>query len=648
MGIFFVHIVKTSIVLALMYMCFSLLLGKETFHRVNRVALMAMVILAFIFPFMQAYTSTLLEPETYMVSVEELEMLFATITTEKPMEQEITVSNGHILAISMVVIYAIGAILTAIYYIIGVARVVFFIKNTDKTRLENGNILCTHNKNISPFSYMKYIVVSNKDIEENRKEIITHEAAHIELKHSLDLIFIELCCIVLWFNPAIWLLKRDLKNIHEYEADESVIKSGANAKEYQLLLIKKAVGEKIYTAVNNFNHCLTKKRITMMLKQKSNKWAIAKYLFVIPLMAASTIALARPEIKSTMNELENVNIEQIVKAENKAKAITQFADTISNKTEKMPEFPGGSKELMSYINNKAAVLSREIGMKEGGQVITQFVVTKEGKIKDVVIVRVSNKKTPEQFFGKDNIDKFIKIFTGMPKWIPGTDKEGNAANVKMMIPVSFAFYEEVTSKATTTKAENKIYIIDDEEVNESEAMSKDSKDIESITVLKNKEMIAKYGDKAKDGVIIINTKRSSKDIKHLNGTTKSIAVTSSYENINGKVKEDTKIFIDGKEVDKSEMQQISAGKIKHIIVKRGKKEEGSGVVVIEMNKDGKEISTLSSSLYIVDGKKAAKEDIAKIKSEDIESMSVLKGKQATDKYGVEAKNGVIIINLKKK
>ncbi|MDO4780489.1 MAG: hypothetical protein Q3992_05630, partial [Bacteroides sp.] len=139
MGIFFVHIVKTSIVLALMYLCFSLLLGRETFHRVNRVALMAMVVLAFVFPFMQSYTSTLLEPETYMISIEQLELLFATITTELPVEQETTANDTHILATVIVAIYAIGALLTAIHYIIGVARVVIFIRNTNKTRLENGN-----------------------------------------------------------------------------------------------------------------------------------------------------------------------------------------------------------------------------------------------------------------------------------------------------------------------------------------------------------------------------------------------------------------------------------------------------------------------------------------------------------------------------
>ena len=136
-----------------------------------------------------------------------------------------------------------------------------------------------HRQAIAPFSWMKYIVISRKDLEENGREILIHEAAHIRHRHSIDLLIANVCVFFQWFNPGAWLLKQELQNIHEYEADETVINEGVNAKDYQLLLIKKAVGTRLYSMANSFNHSKLKKRITMMLKEKSSPWARMKYLY---------------------------------------------------------------------------------------------------------------------------------------------------------------------------------------------------------------------------------------------------------------------------------------------------------------------------------------------------------------------------------
>ena len=132
---------------------------------------------------------------------------------------------------------------------------------------------------------MHWIVIARKDLEENGREILIHELAHIRNRHSWDLLLADLCIFVQWFNPAAWLLKQELQNIHEYEADETVLREGVNARNYQMLLIKKAVGTRLYSMANNFNHSSLKKRITMMLKEKSNPWARAKYLYILPLAA---------------------------------------------------------------------------------------------------------------------------------------------------------------------------------------------------------------------------------------------------------------------------------------------------------------------------------------------------------------------------
>ena len=167
--------------------------------------------------------------------------------------------------------------------------------------------LIVHDHDIAPFSWMKYIVISQKDLDENGREILIHELAHIQNRHSWDLLVADICIFFQWFNPASWLLKQELQNIHEYEADETVIEKGVDAKQYQLLLIKKAVGTRLYSMANSFNHSKLKKRITMMLKEKSNPWARLKYLYILPVAAIAVTAFARPEISETAEEISRMS-----------------------------------------------------------------------------------------------------------------------------------------------------------------------------------------------------------------------------------------------------------------------------------------------------------------------------------------------------
>ena len=154
-------------------------------------------------------------------------------------------------------------------------------------------------------------------------------------QNQTDLYQIEIpasvCIFFQWFNPASWLLKQELQNIHEYEADESVIREGVNARQYQLLLIKKAVGTRLYSMANSFNHSKLKKRITMMLKEKSNPWARLKYLYVLPLAAIAVTAFARPEISGKVDVISAVKVNdfvQIVGTKVPEKKVEVLKDTV--------------------------------------------------------------------------------------------------------------------------------------------------------------------------------------------------------------------------------------------------------------------------------------------------------------------------------
>ena len=202
-----------------------------------------------------------------------------------------------------------------VIYLAGVAAVIFvtvrsivglhrLMRRGRCERLDDGTTLVRMDENVAPISWCRNIVISERDLRENGAAILAHERAHVRLHHSLDLLLVDLAGAVQWFNPAMWLLRRDLRAIHEYEADAAVIASGVDARSYQLLLIRKAVGGRWYSIANSFNHSKLKNRITMMLREKSSRRTRARALLLLPLAGLALGAFAktvyvRPEDKVT-------------------------------------------------------------------------------------------------------------------------------------------------------------------------------------------------------------------------------------------------------------------------------------------------------------------------------------------------------------
>ena len=308
MGAFFVYIVKSAVCLAVFYLFYRLLLSRETFHRFNRIALLGILILSCAIPFVEVTMKEPMEVSQQLLTWEEL-LLMADLN------RTATIEAAPVSAITwrevLLMVYLLGIVFFFLRNVWSLTRMLRLIKGSTLVRQENGITLITHQKKIAPFSWMKFVVISEKDLKENGEEILTHEYAHIRKRHSIDLLIADICIFFQWFNPASWLLKQELQNIHEFEADESVIAQGIDAKKYQLLLIKKAVGTRLYSMANSFNHSTLKKRITMMLKKKSNPWARLKYLYVLPLAAIAVAAFARPEISSELDEISAVKVNDL-------------------------------------------------------------------------------------------------------------------------------------------------------------------------------------------------------------------------------------------------------------------------------------------------------------------------------------------------
>ncbi len=319
-----VYLLEVSVLLILLYIFNKLLLGRETLHRLNRALWLSVVAVAFVAP--------LLSHMSFDVPYTTVELVVQS--------DEIFNFEGPVVAESAHAMSAVEHVVNIIFwlYLLGLAVIVaqrvmvyasllalvlnrrYNIWSTDREfrsvvrALEQQMGITSriryvvHERELAPFSWFGFVVISRADFASNGREIILHELAHVKQRHTVDVLLMDLVTIILWFNPAAWLTKRSLQQVHEYCADDAVLAVGVNIKEYQLLLIKKAVGARLYSISNSLNHSNLKSRITMMLQKKSNKMAAVKSLYAIPLVALAMILFSSPALADSTSAISQVKI----------------------------------------------------------------------------------------------------------------------------------------------------------------------------------------------------------------------------------------------------------------------------------------------------------------------------------------------------
>ena len=301
------YALKSALLLTLLYGGFSALLSRETFHRFNRMLLLGILVLSMVLPAVhitipveQKTQNTLTLPlPSVMEDSEHTQEQFSTDEVITPLPR----GQGESLkSLDLQTIYIIGLFVAFVCFVRRGVLLARSLRGGLRLRDEQGNTIVVKGGTLPPFSFMHWIAINVSDYEQHRRSILTHEQAHARLGHSWDLLLLEMVQVVQWFNPFAWLLGRELKAIHEYEADEAVICQGIDAKQYQQLLVIKAVGNRLQLLANTLNHGSLKKRINMMQQQKSNRWRMLRAAFVIPVATLAVIAFAKPEIKT--NEVQ--------------------------------------------------------------------------------------------------------------------------------------------------------------------------------------------------------------------------------------------------------------------------------------------------------------------------------------------------------
>ena len=426
---FILYLLKSTVCLIIFYLFYRLLLSGETFHALNRCTLLAMLPLSFVLPLVQMEVSDPGDITQMVWALEEVLIVPGGAAVEQ--------TEAFDWWTLFVGIYVAGFLLFWAKHIYAMASLFRLIRQGKKEKDSEGNTLVLHGQPIAPFSWMRYIVLAERDWTESRVPILLHEQAHIRYRHSWDLIWADIFISLQWFNPAAWLVKQDLQNVHEYQADSAVLHQGIDAKTYQLLLIKKAVGTRLYSMANSFNHSTLKKRITMMIKRKSNPWARMKYLYVLPLAAMAVAAFARPEMSSATNEISNVkvsNLSAMDKADTPQNAVK--ADLAQNPkkvydntdVDQPAKYEEGEVALLRFISQNLKYPDEAVDKKLSGKTVIRFVVNEDGRVSDYSV-----EKSSHPILDKVALDVVKQI---PQKWEPGKVK-GKNVSVGFSLPVRF-------------------------------------------------------------------------------------------------------------------------------------------------------------------------------------------------------------------
>ena len=427
-----IYLIVSAISLALMVTVYRLTLSRTTFHGFNRFVLLATLALAAVVPVMhfQSISSRASAPINYMLG----EIMVYADGTMGVNHVQATESGSSISMLSVItVVYLAGLIFCLLRIAFGILSSEIICHSRSRM-LADGSRLVITECNYAPFSWRNCIVISRKDYESNGAMIIAHEQAHVHHHHSFDLILAQMFCAVQWFNPAAWVLRRSLMEVHEFEADASVLEDGFDSRRYQICLVRAALQGSFATTTNNFSNCSTKKRIVMMNRHSTNPWARLRALLMLPVVALSVIVSSackqdtNPEMDVNTKDAPPTDVYWDIEEYEIGEA--DSTDEVFMVVEEMPEFPGGEEALLEYLRSNLQYPERCKENNIQGRVLVTFVINKDGKIVDPAVVKSAG---PE---GVELDVEALRVVSSMPAWTPGKQR-GEAVCVKYTVPVTF-------------------------------------------------------------------------------------------------------------------------------------------------------------------------------------------------------------------
>ena len=464
------YFLKINVAIALFYAFYRLFFYKDTFFHWRRIALLSFFAISLLYPLLNI--QEWIKAHEPMVAMADL---YATIIlpeqTVTP-QQEPTMNWQELTILFMKIIYWSGVLFLATRFLLQLGSIIRLHIQCSKSTIQGTRVHLLKKVN-GPFSFFRWIFIYPQSHTESEiSEIITHEETHARQYHSVDVLISELMCTFCWFNPFIWLMKREVRGNLEYMADHRVLETGHDSKSYQYHLLGLAHHKAAANLSNSFNVLPLKNRIKMMNKRRTKEIGRTKYLMFLPLAAllmivsniemvarttekfakevmgqATAQVFPEPEI-ATIPELPAEEIQKITLPQDKK--IKETMETHSKSVpdsvvfevvEEMPDFPGGMKALMEYLSQNIKYPAEAHAKGIQGRVIVSFIVKKDGSISDIKVVR--------------SVDPYLdkeaeRVIAAMPAWKPGKQR-GQAVNVRFTVPVAFRLTGPEPAKAEEIK-----------------------------------------------------------------------------------------------------------------------------------------------------------------------------------------------------
>lgn len=420
------YLLQVNVGLILFYALYKLVCTRDTFFRSRRFILIVSLVLPFILPFIDV--REWLESRDRMIMLTHFD--YSAVLPEIVVGSEAAETGNRVFVLSEWIgyLYLAGVVVLLVRLVVQAFSLSRLIIRMPEKEINGVRVKCLNDPS-GPFSFFGWIFMNPAAVKEDEiSEILTHEMAHVKQHHSVDVLLAEMVSICCWINPFAWLLKREVRLNLEFLADRKVMEAGFATKSYQYHLLGLAYNHK-YGLSNNFNFSHLKQRIIMMNKKKSNAAGHIKYaLFVLPafaLLVAGNISCSQDA--SQTEDAKDEVVAPVSPEAKEAPADSTAKEEVFMVAEQMPEYPGGMKEMLKFLQENVKYPENAMKNNVQGRVIVQFVVEKDG--------------TPTEFKVLRSVDpdldaEALRVMKAMPKWKPGMQK-GQVVRVKFTVPVSF-------------------------------------------------------------------------------------------------------------------------------------------------------------------------------------------------------------------
>lgn len=468
MATFIIYAIRWAVTLTLLYSLYRLLLRRETFHRLNRAVLLAILVVSPLLPLVPLHTY---EPTAMDVMLTRIEEPLMSPTSDAN-NATLATQEGKNAASGLWVrylayIYIIGiAVALAVYLfrLLALMRVIRRSQRITHPIVPKDVHLMLDMRIKQPSSWMHWIFIGPIDLKQNAATVLRHELAHVRMRHSWDVILCDLSCRLLWCLPFAWMLRQDLVDVHEFQADEAVLQGGVTLEDYEHLLVRKAVQTQMLPITNTLRRGALKKRFAMMHCGRSSRWSRLKLLYLLPALAACLWVSAKGEVYTTylngklatleeLKALDSSTIAHVDVIHSQKKVYVETASEPLTTVEQMPQYPGGDAAFNQYMAHHVSYPKVAVENGVVGSVQVQFIVETDGRITHVHAIDAPSGEADTRVYAYGDLDKHPtqeeedeghralreaaeELFRGMPPFEPGR-QNGKPVRVQMTRTVNY-------------------------------------------------------------------------------------------------------------------------------------------------------------------------------------------------------------------